>query len=176
MSAPDVIGSVRVLPRRRVRVSDLKPHPRNPRATLEPGDPDFENIRASLRQIGLADEIVWNEATGRIVGGHQRLAVLRAEGARDEDEIDVKVVNIPDERREMAAVILLNKAEGRWDGNVLVRAVDDLRLLDLSDASIGWKAEDLEVYRVPQDYPAVEPKEAEAATVRCPRCGEEFEP
>jgi DNA modification methylase len=138
-----MLGSVRVLPRRRVRLCDLKPNPKNPRVALEPGDPDFENIRASLKQIGLADEIVWNEATGRIVGGHQRVAVLRAEGAGEDDEIDVKVVNIPDEREEMAAAILLNKAEGRWDYPKLLVDIDELDLLNVDGLTFGFDEKEI---------------------------------
>lgn len=137
------IGSIRVLPRRRVRLGDLLPHPKNPRVDLEPGDPDFERIRASMKQIGLADEIVWNEATGRILGGHQRVAVLRAEGATDDDKIDVKVADIPDEREEMATVILLNKAEGRWDYPQLLLDVEEYGLRDLDDLTFGFDSTEL---------------------------------
>lgn len=142
-AAPPKSASVRILPRRKVCLADLKPHPKNPRVPLEPGDPDFENIRSSMKQIGFADEIIWNEATGRIVGGHQRVAVLRAEGWKDEDTLEVKVVNIPGEREEMAAVIMLNKAEGRWDYPVLLANVDELKLLDLEDVSFGFDASEI---------------------------------
>lgn len=137
------IGSIRVLPTRRVRLRDLKLNPRNPRVSLQPGDPDFENIRVSLKQIGLAEEIVWNEATGRVVGGHQRLAVLRSEGASDDDEIDVKVVNIADERAELAAAILLNRAEGRWDYPKLLLEIDALDLLNLDSLTLGFEEKEL---------------------------------
>ena len=59
--------------------------------------------------------LIWNEATGRLVGGHQRLTVLKDMGM---DTVEVSVVR-PDEAHEKALNIALNKIDGAWDNEAL---------------------------------------------------------
>ena len=35
-----------------------------------------KRLKANLKRIGLAGGIVWNETTGNLVSGHQRLSIL----------------------------------------------------------------------------------------------------
>ncbi len=65
---------------RTLPVSLLKPAPYNPRIVLQPGMPGYDRLKRSLTEFGLVQPIIWNESTGHIVGGHQRLAILEAEG------------------------------------------------------------------------------------------------
>ena len=77
---------------RRVPLSSLNPAPYNPRVQLKPGDAEFESLRRSMGSFGCVEPLVWNTRTGHLVGGHQRLAVLKAAGAT---ETDVSVVDLP---------------------------------------------------------------------------------
>jgi hypothetical protein len=108
---------------RKVAIEHLNPSPYNPRKELKPGDVEYEQIKRSIEEFDLVEPLVWNMATGNLVGGHQRLAVLREKGVR---EVDVSVVNIPDLNKEKALNIALNKISGEWDSAKLEAVFKDL--------------------------------------------------
>lgn len=112
---------------RRVPVAQIKMAPYNPRKDLKPGDPEYEALRRSIGHWGLVEPLVWNERTGRLVGGHQRLKVLIEQGVQ---EVEVSVVNL-DEHEEKALNLALNKIQGDWDEDKL-RAV----LLELDEHGV----------------------------------------
>ena len=124
------------LPVRRVPLADLRPAPYNPRVALRPGDPGWEKLARSVAGFGLVQPLVYNARAGRVVGGHQRLAVLRHHLAAEQgcDPADVRgdvpcvVVDLP-EPEEKALCVALNNAEvgGAWDGGKLVDLLADLR-------------------------------------------------
>ena len=104
-----MIGAVET---RMVAVSDMNPASYNPRKDLTPSDALYKKLKKSIDEVGYIAPIVWNEATGHIVGGHQRYKVLVEQGV---DQIEVTVVNIADETEEKRLNIELNKAVGDWD-------------------------------------------------------------
>lgn len=108
--------------KRTLKLSDMEPHPRNPRVSLQPGMPKYEALKKSILSFDYIDPIVWNERTGRIVGGHQRYTVLKNEGFT---HADVSVVNM-NEAKELAALIALNKVEGEWDYEILPEVLASL--------------------------------------------------
>lgn len=75
---------------RRVKVSDLKPHPRNPREHPKPGSPLWEVLKRSLDH-DYFDPLVWSEANGFLVSGHLRLKFLAELGFT---LVDVSAVNL----------------------------------------------------------------------------------
>src|SRR6266446_2233005 len=98
---------------RLMAVADLVPAPYNPRHALKPSDPRYRKLAASLREFGLVEPLVWNEATGHVVGGHARLAILRALGVT---EVPVSVVRLSPEREKVLNVVLNNReAQARFD-------------------------------------------------------------
>lgn len=97
------------------KIDELKPAPYNPRKALKPGDKEYEKLRRSIQEFGYVDSIIWNQQTGYVVGGHQRLSVLKDLGF---EEVDVSVVDL-DEQKEKALNIALNKIEGSWDEKLL---------------------------------------------------------
>lgn len=54
---------------------------------------------------------MWNERTNRLIGGHQRLKVLKELGYT---QSEVSVVDLPEEK-EKALNLALNKITGEWD-------------------------------------------------------------
>ena len=60
-----------------IDISLLKEAAYNPRVYLTKGDADYEKIERSIDEFGYTEPIVWNERTGNVVGGHQRLKVLK---------------------------------------------------------------------------------------------------
>jgi ParB-like chromosome segregation protein Spo0J len=73
---------------KRIRLININPAPYNPRRDLQPGEPEYENLKRSIETFGLVEPLVWNERTGNLVGGHQRLKVLLAQGV-EEAEVSV---------------------------------------------------------------------------------------
>lgn len=106
----------------KVEVAKINPAPYNPRVDLKPGDPDYEKLRASIRTFGYIEPLVWNERTGTLVGGHQRLKVLIEEGV---SEVEVSVVDLPLEK-EKALNLALNKIRGDWDKDKLAEILEEL--------------------------------------------------
>src|SRR5437870_10440165 len=111
---------IRVLP-----IDQLVPAPYNPRKALKPGSPAYRKLKASLAEFGLVEPLVWNELTGRVVGGHARLRILKELGIA---EVPVSVVRL-DEKREKALNIVLNnqEAQGRYDPMKLAELLTELQ-------------------------------------------------
>lgn len=72
---------------RKVPISLLNAAPYNPRKDLQPGDPEYQKIARSIEKYGCVEPIIWNEKTGNVIGGHQRLKVLAATGAVEVDAV-----------------------------------------------------------------------------------------
>ena len=127
---------------RKVNVGQLKPAPYNPRVTLKPGMPGYEKLAKSLREFSLVQPLVWNEQTGHIVGGHQRLTILKAEGVQ---EIDVVVVSLSLEREKSLNIALNNERIGsKWDTEKLGNLLGELAELPDVDLSLtGFNETDL---------------------------------
>ena len=68
---------------RTLKAAQLKPADYNPRRDLQPEDAEYQKLRRSMEEFGYVEPIIWNERTGRVVGGHQRLKVLLEKGAED---------------------------------------------------------------------------------------------
>lgn len=106
----------------RIPAARLNPAAYNPRRDLKPGDKDYEKLKRSIEEFGFVEPVVWNERTGFVVGGHQRLKVLLDMG---ETEIDCVVVDLePD--REKALNLALNRIQGDWDEGKLAELLADL--------------------------------------------------
>jgi hypothetical protein len=93
---------------RKMRVSDLKPADYNPRKITETA---MSGLGESLKRFGMLSHIVWNQRTGNIVGGHQRIRHLIGDGI---EETDVVVVDLG-EQEEVALNIALNNPMIRGD-------------------------------------------------------------
>ena len=83
----------------------------NPRRDLQPEDAEYQKLRRSIETFGYIEPIIWNERTGHVVGGNQRLKVLLEQGTED---IEAVVVDL-EEKDEKILNVLLNKVKGRWD-------------------------------------------------------------
>lgn len=97
----------------RIRRSRISNATYNPRII---SDDARDRLRSAIAKQGLVMPIVWNERTGNIVGGHQRISVLDdLEGGRDYD-LDVARIDV-DVPAEKELNILLNNPEtqGDWD-------------------------------------------------------------
>ena len=103
-------------------VNILMPADYNPRKDLQPGDKEYEKIKNSINEFGYVDPIIIN-TDDTIIGGHQRLKVLKDLGFK---EVDCVVVEV-DKTKEKALNIALNKISGSWDVALLKDLIDDLK-------------------------------------------------
>lgn len=124
---------------REIEISKLNEAPYNPRIKLEPGMPEWEKLKKSIEQFGNVEPIVWNERTGNVVGGHQRLAVLKDMGY---EAVPCSVVDL-DDTDEKLLNIALNKIKGRWDYDKLEDILKDFDY-EVATAS-GFSAEEIAV-------------------------------
>ncbi len=137
----------------RLPLGRLKPAPYNPRVELRPGDPVFEQLRRSLETFGVVEPIVWNRRTGHVVGGHQRLEVLRHLGHTHADVMTVDLTLA----REKTLNLALNKITGSWDDAKLAAVLEELgRLPDLDVSLTGFAQEEIDelLARVQASTPA----------------------
>ncbi|REC31334.1 DNA modification methylase [Enterococcus pseudoavium] len=107
----------------KMKLSDLKPADYNPRVDLKPGMPEFEKLSRSIEEFGFIDPPIFNERTGNLIGGHQRVAVASYLGGYD--EIEVSVVDLP-LKKEKTLNVALNKITGRWDEEKLAILLKDI--------------------------------------------------
>lgn len=106
----------------RRKVDELKAAEYNPRKDLRPGDAEYEKLKRSIQEFGYVEPVIWNKRTGTVVGGHQRLKVMKDLGY---EEVDCVVVDL-DEKKEKALNIALNKISGEWDNDLLANLLKDL--------------------------------------------------
>lgn len=106
----------------KISVGELKAASYNPRKDLKPGDAEYEKLKRSIQEFGYVEPVIWNKRTGTVVGGHQRLKVMKDLGY---EEVDCVVVDL-DEQKEKALNIALNKISGEWDEGLLASLLKDL--------------------------------------------------
>ncbi|MFA7254677.1 MAG: DNA modification methylase [Candidatus Omnitrophota bacterium] len=114
-----------------ISITQINPAPYNPRVDLKPGDPEYEKLKRSIETFGYVEPLVWNERTGTLVSGHQRLKILREQGIKT---VKVSVVDLTVER-EKALNIALNKIEGRWEEDLLLNLLQELEAVPDFDVS-----------------------------------------
>jgi ParB-like chromosome segregation protein Spo0J len=128
-----------------IKIEELNPAPYNPRVELEPGMPEWEKLERSIKEFGNTEPIVWNKRTRNVVGGHQRLAVLKSLGYKT---VPCSVVDL-DEHDEKLLNVALNKIKGRWDFDKLEKMLRDF---DYEVASVtGFTPEEIAVLLADND-------------------------
>ena len=103
-------------------VKDIKLSPYNPRKDLRPGDPAYEKLKKAIMEFDIVEPLVWNKRSGNLIGGHQRLKILKELGV---ENVEVSVVDLP-APREKALNLALNKIQGEWDFPKLKDLLEEL--------------------------------------------------
>ena len=101
-------------------LKDLIPAPYNPRQLTEK---QAKDLNQSLTKFNLADPVVIN-SNNTIIGGHQRINILKTQGV---EEVDVRVpdkILTAEEERELN--LRLNKNLGEWDFDMLANFDEDM--------------------------------------------------
>ena len=125
---------------KKLQISDLKPASYNPRKELKPGDKEYEKIKKSIQEFGYVEPIIVNYDM-TVIGGHQRLTVLKNLGY---EEVQCVVVHIEDEHKVKALNIALNKITGAWNEQLLADLIVDLQSVDFNVDLTGFEAPEVE--------------------------------
>lgn len=104
---------------REVRRSEIRFAPYNPRKISEEAR---KKLKKNLKRIGLLGGIVWNERTGNLVSGHQKMKIIDEVNRYDQNNIEtdyiirVEVVDL-DEKEEKVQNLFMNnrEAQGEYD-------------------------------------------------------------
>ena len=117
-------------------VDALRPAAYNPRKKLKAGDKEYEKIKNSILEFGYVEPIIVNYDM-TVIGGHQRLTVLKDLGYT---EVQCVVVHIEDEHKVKALNIALNKITGAWNEQLLADLLVDLQSMDFNTDLTGFEA------------------------------------
>lgn len=109
-----------------MKLADIIPAEYNPRVELKAGDTEYDALTNSISRFGLVEPLIVNKRNNVLIGGHQRLNVLKEMGV---EETEVIVVDLPEEQEKQLNVSL-NKIEGEWD---MYKLEEVLREIDVDD-------------------------------------------
>jgi ParB-like chromosome segregation protein Spo0J len=172
-------GKIAGLTVARMKLSDLVPHPQNPRHHPEPGSPAWESLKKSLEH-DFFDPLIVNVLDGQkqIISGHLRQKVLIASGFTQADCVLVKY----DPPTALARLVAANRQTGEWDEAALADLLKGCKesLDGEAAALLGFTDLDLaNMLRVSEgDKTGAEELNREAFSEfdhKCPRCQFEFD-
>jgi ParB-like chromosome segregation protein Spo0J len=119
------MGNVEEIAVQYLPIEALTPADYNPRIDLQDGDKEFEKLKKSIKKFGFIDPIIYNNRTGRIIGGHQRWKAAKSLGL---EKVPVVEVDLPEEQ-EKVLNIGLNKIGGEFDEEKLGMLLADIESL-----------------------------------------------
>ena len=137
----------------KLKISEIIPSSYNPRVDLQAHDPEYQKLKRSILEFGYVEPIVWNKCTRNLVGGHQRLKILIAEGVT---EVEASIVDLPIEKEKALNLALNQIRGGGWDEEKLVAILDELsKLPDFDEVALtGFDKEEIsEIFDKYQETP-----------------------
>ena len=123
----------------KISIEKLKPAEYNPRKDLKPEDEEYQKIKKSLIEFGYVAPVIVNSDM-TVIGGHQRLKVLKELGYT---EIECNVVDL-DKAKEKALNIALNKITGEWDNTKLEELLAELKETDIDMDMTGFSFDEVD--------------------------------
>lgn len=120
---------------------ELLPADYNPRKQLRPGDPEYEKLKRSINTFGYVEPIIYNKRNGVVVGGHQRLSVLKDLGFEEVECVEVDL----DEVTEKSLNVALNKISGSWDEVKLAEVFETLKGFDADLELTGFDVGEIDL-------------------------------
>jgi hypothetical protein len=126
---------------KKLKIKDLTEYSKNPRLLTEK---QFKQLKKSLNKFGLIDKpIINNDKKNTVIGGHQRLAVLKDSGETEcmcwvpdkcISDKDIEELNIR-----------LNKNNGDWNKDILANQfeIEDLKEWGFEDNDFGVSIPDM---------------------------------
>ena len=123
----------------KINILKLKPSEYNPRKDLQPEDEEYIKIKNSILEFGYVAPVIIN-ADMTVIGGHQRLKVLKELGY---EEIQCIVVDL-DKNKEKALNLALNKISGEWDNDKLEAILAELKETDIDINVTGFSNDEID--------------------------------
>ncbi len=130
----------------KVKIAELNPAEYNPRKMT---NKQYEDLKNSLEKFGLVDPIIIN-SDNTVVGGHQRLRIMRELGA---ELVPIVRVNLSKEdERELN--IRLNKNSGEFDLDILANNfdIDELKDWGFKDIELGFNIDKIVEGNIEDDH------------------------
>lgn len=141
--------------------SEITPAPYNPRRISAEAR---KGLKRNLKQNGIIGGMVWNEQTGNLVSGHQKLSIAdeinnyNPDTKENDYQIKVEVVNV-DLKTEKELNIFFNSTtvQGEWDNDILAQLIPeiDIKNAGLDEIDISILMADVPVFDVAQFNTAV---------------------
>lgn len=123
----------------KINILKLKPSEYNPRKDLKPEDEEYKKIKNSILEFGYVLPIIINSDM-TVIGGHQRLKVLKELGY---EQIQCIIVNL-DKNKEKALNLALNKISGEWDDEKLEQILAELKETDIDMNITGFSNDEID--------------------------------
>lgn len=123
----------------KIKIEKLKPADYNPRKDLKPEDEEYQKIKRSITEFGCVEPIIVN-ADMTVIGGHQRLKVLKELGY---EEVECVILDL-DKNKEKALNIALNKITGEWDNAKLEELLAELNETDIDMNTTGFSFDEID--------------------------------
>ena len=132
---------------------------------------DMKKLVKSISAFGFVDPIIINDVTGKVVGGHQRVAAAEFLKLKEIPAIFVSL----DPTMEKAFNLALNKISGEWDIPKLKDVLGEIETGDFDIEITGFDEIEIEqlmtsIHLDKEDLDDVEQKEKKERV--CPNCGE----
>ena len=123
----------------KIKITKLKPAEYNPRKDLKPEDEEYQKIKKSITEFGYVAPVIVN-SNMTVIGGHQRLKILKELGYTD---VECVIVDL-DPNKEKALNIALNKISGDWDDNKLEELLAELKQTDIDMDITGFSFDEVD--------------------------------
>jgi hypothetical protein len=122
---------------RTINRSEIKGAPYNPR-TISAENRNL--LKKNLRNRGLMEALVWNEVTGNLVSGHQRISILDDLEGRGDYDLTVAVVQLSVQEEKEQNIFFNNpNSQGDWDRELMIEIIPDIdvKAAGLTDADLS---------------------------------------
>lgn len=123
----------------KIKIEKLKPAEYNPRKDLKPEDEEYQKIKKSITEFGYVAPVIVN-SNMTVIGGHQRLKILKELGYID---VECVIVDL-DPNKEKSLNIALNKISGDWDNDKLEELLSELKQTDIDMDVTGFSFDEVE--------------------------------
>lgn len=88
-----------------------------------------KQLKANIKRLGIMGGIVWNEATGNLVSGHQRISILDEINGYPKNDyaITVEKVALSDKEEKEQNIFLNSKSvQGEFDSDLMANIITDI--------------------------------------------------
>lgn len=103
--------------------SEVQGAPYNPRVI---DDEARKRLMKAIKKDGLIGTLIWNQRSGNLVSGHQRLSILDQLEKNQDYALAVTVIDVDDKKEKALNVQMNNQSmQGDWDTTLLANLMAD---------------------------------------------------